>query len=138
MWPTQQQFTMHADEKCTKRYPRDILAETITGNDGYPLYRRRSTEDGNKSITLKIRNNDIEVDNRWVVPYSPLLSKTFKAHINVKYCNLRHLMKSYTYDFFLKYIFEILFSANPILLLILYIFYKTDTQIFMLATPFFR
>ncbi|XP_066428603.1 uncharacterized protein [Eleutherodactylus coqui] len=75
------------DGKCTKRYPRDLHAETITGNDGYPQYRRRSTEDGGKLITLKVRNNDIEVDNRWVVPYSPLLSKTFKAHINVEYCN---------------------------------------------------
>nr|XP_034195047.1 uncharacterized protein LOC117611219 [Osmia lignaria] len=76
-----------SDGKCTKRYPRNLLAETITGNDGYPLYRRRSTEDGGKSITLKVRNNDVEVDNRWVVPYSPLLSKTYKAHINVEYCN---------------------------------------------------
>ena len=76
-----------SDGKCTKRYPRHFLAETITGNDGYPLYRRRSTEDGGKSITLKVRNNDAEVDNRWVVPYSPLLSKTYKAHINVEYCN---------------------------------------------------
>ncbi|GFR18213.1 helitron_like_N domain-containing protein [Trichonephila clavata] len=35
-----------SDGKCTKKYPRDLLAETITDNDGYPLYRRRSTEDG--------------------------------------------------------------------------------------------
>ncbi|CAI6346155.1 unnamed protein product [Macrosiphum euphorbiae] len=76
-----------SDGKCTKRYPRALVSETITGNDGYPLYRRRSTTDGGKSITLKVRNIDVEVDNRWVVPYSPLLSKTFKAHINVEYCN---------------------------------------------------
>ena len=76
-----------SDGKCTKRYPRDLLAETITGNDGYPLYRRRTVNDGGKFFTLKIRNNEVEVDNRWVVPYSPLLSKTFKAHINVEYCN---------------------------------------------------
>ena len=42
------------DGKCTKQYPRDLLPETITGNDGYPLYRRRSIEDGSKSITLKV------------------------------------------------------------------------------------
>ncbi|GFX71444.1 ATP-dependent DNA helicase [Trichonephila clavipes] len=76
-----------SDEKCTKQYPRDLLAETITGNDGYPLYRRRSTEDDGKSIELKVLNNTIDVDNRWVVPYSPLLLKTYNAHINVEYCN---------------------------------------------------
>ncbi|GFR31820.1 helitron_like_N domain-containing protein [Trichonephila clavata] len=75
-----------SDGKCTNRYPRDLLAETITGNDGYPLYRRRSTEDGGKSITLKVLNNTIDVDNRWVVPYSPLVLKTYNAHINVEYC----------------------------------------------------
>ncbi|CAH0555040.1 unnamed protein product [Brassicogethes aeneus] len=76
-----------SEGKCTKRYPRDLLTETITGNDGYPLYRRRSTEDGGKSITLRLRNIDVEVDNRWVIPYLPLLLKTYKAHINVEYCN---------------------------------------------------
>ncbi|GFY26458.1 ATP-dependent DNA helicase [Trichonephila clavipes] len=78
-----------SDGKCTKRYPRErkLVSDTITGNDGYPLYRRRSVEDGGKSVVLKVRNIDIEVDNRWIVPYSPLLSKTFKAHINVEYCN---------------------------------------------------
>ncbi|GFT79695.1 putative DNA helicase [Trichonephila clavipes] len=76
-----------SDGKCTKRYPRKLVSDTITGNDGYPLYRRRSVEDGGKSVVLKVRNIDIEVDNRWIVPYSPLLSKTFKAHINVEYCN---------------------------------------------------
>ncbi|XP_049302040.1 uncharacterized protein LOC125775446 [Bactrocera dorsalis] len=29
----------------------------------------------------------ITVDNGWVVPYSPILPKAFKAHINVEYCN---------------------------------------------------
>ncbi|GFW53691.1 uncharacterized protein LOC104236095 [Trichonephila clavipes] len=76
-----------SDGKCTKRYPRKLVSHTITGNDGYPLYRQRSVEDGGKSVVLKVRNIDIEVDNRWIVPYSPLLSKTFKAHINVEYCN---------------------------------------------------
>ena len=87
-----------SDGKCTKRYPRDLIAETITGNDDYPLYRRRKVEDGGKSFTMKLRNIDVEIDNRWVVPYSPLLSKTFKAHINVEYCNsvksIKYICKS--------------------------------------------
>ncbi|GFV42548.1 uncharacterized protein LOC104236095 [Trichonephila clavipes] len=58
-----------SDGKCTKRYPREMVSDTITGNDGYPLYRRRSVEDGGKSVVLKVRNIDIEEDNRWIVPY---------------------------------------------------------------------
>lgn len=36
---------------------------------------------------MKVNNKDVVVDNSWIVPYSPLLSKTFKAHCNVEYCN---------------------------------------------------
>ncbi|GFX64018.1 ATP-dependent DNA helicase [Trichonephila clavipes] len=90
-----------SDGKCTKLYPRKLVSDTNSGNDGYPLYRRRSVEDGGKSVVLKVRNIDIEVDNRWIVPYSPLLSKTFKAHINVEYCNAVKSIK-YICKFFNK------------------------------------
>ncbi|XP_055910566.1 uncharacterized protein LOC129944932 [Eupeodes corollae] len=76
-----------AEGKCTKRYPRALIAETISGNDGYPLYRRRSPKDDGETVMVKCKNQDIKIDNRWIVPYSPLLSKTFGAHINVEYCN---------------------------------------------------
>ncbi|KIH47189.1 hypothetical protein ANCDUO_22754 [Ancylostoma duodenale] len=79
------------DRKCSKRYPREFIQETHTGNDGYPLYRRRKPGEGGFAAVVKVRMNnqqtEIEVDNRWVVPYSPLLSKMFEAHINVEYCN---------------------------------------------------
>jgi hypothetical protein len=29
----------------------------------------------------------VQIDNSWVVPYSPLLLKMFQAHINVEYCH---------------------------------------------------
>ena len=67
------------DGKCSKRYPRTLISETITGNDGYPLYRRRSTADNGRSTIVKLNQQDFEIDNRWIVPYSPILSKTFKA-----------------------------------------------------------
>ena len=82
------------DGKCSKRFPRQLVAETISGNDGYPLYRHQSTDDNGRSTIVKVNQQEIEVDNRWVVPFSPLLSKTFKAHINVEYC---HSVKSIKY-----------------------------------------
>ena len=86
------------DGKCKKSFPKAFMAETITGNDGYPLYRRRSIADGGQSFIQRMRvpssGNSLtpgiserEIDNRWVVPFSPLLSKTFKTHINVEVCN---------------------------------------------------
>ena len=74
-----------ADGKCSKQYPRGLLAETITGNCGYPLYSRRSA-------TVKVNQQDI--GNRWIVPYPPILSKTFNAHINDESC---HSVKSIKY-----------------------------------------
>jgi len=64
-----------------------LNGETQTGEDGYPKYRRRKPEDGGFTTTITVRNVDIDIDNRWIVPYSPILSKTFQAHINVEYCN---------------------------------------------------
>ena len=75
------------DGKCTKKYPRDLVHDTQTGGDGYPLYRRRKPEDGGHTATIKLNHVYFKVDNRWIVPYSPLLSKAFNAHINVEYCN---------------------------------------------------
>ncbi|CAH0393878.1 unnamed protein product [Bemisia tabaci] len=71
------------DGSCSKRYPRQFADQTQTGDDGYPLYRRRSPEKG--GYTVKIRG--IDVDNRWVVPFSPVLSRLFEAHVNVEICN---------------------------------------------------
>ncbi|XP_044575237.1 uncharacterized protein LOC123259041 [Cotesia glomerata] len=76
-----------ADGKCTKNFPKDFTNDTVTNVDGYPIYRRRNPENGGKSFIKNIINTDIDIDNRWVVPYSPLLSKTYNAHINVEFCS---------------------------------------------------
>ena len=75
------------DGKCLKLYPWGLVAETITGNCGYPLFRQRSTSDNGRSKIVKVNQQDIEIDNRWIVPYSPILSKTFNAHINDESCH---------------------------------------------------
>ncbi|XP_044596944.1 uncharacterized protein LOC123273568, partial [Cotesia glomerata] len=76
-----------ADGKCTKNFPKDFTNDTVTNVDGYPIYRRRNPENGGQSFIKNIINTDIDIDNRWVVPYSPLLSKTYNAHINVEFCS---------------------------------------------------
>ncbi|UYV73206.1 hypothetical protein LAZ67_10002175 [Cordylochernes scorpioides] len=49
---------------------------------------RRAPEAGGFTAKVKIRGREeVTIDNRWVVPYSPLLSKVFCAHINVENCS---------------------------------------------------
>ncbi|GFT86759.1 helitron_like_N domain-containing protein [Trichonephila clavipes] len=66
--------------KCKKNFPKPHTNDTITDIDGYPKYRRRSTENGGHTFTMRLPNfpNQVEFDNEWVVPYSPLLSKLTK------------------------------------------------------------
>lgn len=59
------------DGQCTKRYPRAFLLETQTGQDGYPTYRRRRPEDGGHTAVVKIKQTAVQIDNRWVVPFTP-------------------------------------------------------------------
>lgn len=74
--------------KCTKKFPKQLLKETVHNDNGYPLYRRRSPEDGGRKAQIKTRSGALEtVDNSWIVPYSPILCKMFNAHINVEACN---------------------------------------------------
>lgn len=46
------QSSCMVDGKCSKRYPRQFTAETVTGNDGYPLYRRRSPDANGGTVEL--------------------------------------------------------------------------------------
>lgn len=78
------------DRKCKRKFPKPFSLETQTNTDGYPLYRRRAPEDGGHTAVIK----GVEIDNRWVVPYSPVLCRMFNAHINVEYC---HSVKSIKY-----------------------------------------
>ncbi|GFT45391.1 ATP-dependent DNA helicase [Trichonephila clavipes] len=41
------------DCKCSKRFPRQMLQETQTGDAGYPLYRHRKPDDGGRVYDVK-------------------------------------------------------------------------------------
>ncbi|KAI6655400.1 hypothetical protein LOD99_2235 [Oopsacas minuta] len=89
VWNSQQEFPVYEGWRCTKDFPKRLVKETQSGDDGYPKYRRRAPEDGGFTATIQRGNQEhITVDNKWVVSYSPLLCKAFDVHINVEYCNL--------------------------------------------------
>lgn len=87
-----------AEEKgekvCTKKFPKEFCETTNVNVDGYPKYRRPRNG-------YKITVRDYEVDNAWVVPYNPYLSRKYKAHINVEVCTS---VKSVKYIF--KYVYK--------------------------------
>ncbi|GFV11084.1 ATP-dependent DNA helicase [Trichonephila clavipes] len=72
---------------CSKRFPKPFSTETVTGEGGYPFYRRRSPENSGIRTAIQSRANCIDIDNRLIVPFSPVLSRTFRAHINVELCS---------------------------------------------------
>lgn len=88
-------------KKCNKKFPKAFVADTQHGEDGYPVYRRRSPADGGSTGSIGPGNRIQTVDNSWVVPYNALLLKTFNAHINVEYC---HSVKSIKY--ICKYVYK--------------------------------
>lgn len=79
---------------CSKTYPKEFREETVLQIDGYPQYRRR---DNGRTVV----KGGKEVDNRWVVPYNPYLTKKYQAHINLEACTS---VRSVKYLF--KYVYK--------------------------------
>ncbi|KAG5012774.1 hypothetical protein JHK86_025035 [Glycine max] len=68
------------DGKCSRYFPKKRQAETVVDQEGYPIYRR--CNDGKY-----IDNNDIALDNIYVVPYNSYLLLKYEAHLNIEWCN---------------------------------------------------
>ncbi|XP_029151589.1 uncharacterized protein [Arachis hypogaea] len=66
--------------QCKRNYPKEFTAETRRGDDSYPQYRRQF------DTPVQI-NQNVTVDNRWVVPYNPWLLLKYDCHINVEICS---------------------------------------------------
>jgi hypothetical protein len=81
------------DGQCSKGYPRPLSSKTVITEDGYPSYRRRQ----GSSFML----NDIEVDNKWVVPHNLWLATKYDAHLNVEICSSVSAVK-YLYKYIHK------------------------------------
>ena len=73
--------------KCKKKFPKAFTPFTIMNSDGYPSYKRRSPEEGGNTFEVQRGGEIIQIDNSWIVPYCPFLSRAFQCHINVEYCS---------------------------------------------------
>jgi len=86
--------------KCTKEFPKEFIAKTRENVNGYHIYQRK--DDGNKfTVRMKNGQGEVEVNNKWIVPYNPYLLLKFNCHINVEICSS---VKSVKYLY--KYIFK--------------------------------
>jgi hypothetical protein len=75
--------TQHYLGHCTKKFPKDFTPQTVESPDGFPIYKRR---DNGRTVTKRTTAGDVQVDNRFVVPYNPYLIKKYCCHINVEVC----------------------------------------------------
>lgn len=110
-----------ADGKCTKSFPKVFNNDTIININGYSIYRRINTNNDSQSVTKNVKYVDIVIDNRWVVPYSPLLSKTFYAHINVDFCSLVRASNIFTSMWIKEVIWLYFVLKIPMWMLLLWI-----------------
>ena len=86
--------------KCSKNFPKEFHKETIVDPENYyAIYKRRSPDDGGRTVILPKTNR--KVDNSWVVPYNPYLSRRFQCHINVECCTSTKAAK-YLYKYVTK------------------------------------
>jgi hypothetical protein len=72
--------------RCTKHFPTGYNSQTTIDEEGFPVYMRRN--DGKC-----VKKGKVELDNRFVVPYSRDLLVKFDAHINVEWCNMSRSVK---------------------------------------------
>ncbi|GFW28321.1 helitron_like_N domain-containing protein [Trichonephila clavipes] len=59
------------NEKCTKKFPQQLIKETVHDDKTYLLHRRRAPEDDGSRITVQARGGVLKVfEVTLVVPYS--------------------------------------------------------------------
>jgi len=80
------------EDRCLKFYPKKFTSSTTIDEDGYSSYKR--CDDGEF-----VEKNGIKLDNRSVVPYSPLLLMRYQAHVNTEYYK-----KSNSIKYLFKYV----------------------------------
>lgn len=86
--------TKSDDGSCFRRFPKAFTSDTSVTGQGWLQYRRR----GRFVIT---RSDGRVVDDRWVVPYNPMLLIMFDCHINTEISAHKRCFK-YIYKYCFK------------------------------------
>ncbi|KAK4846168.1 hypothetical protein QYF36_013930 [Acer negundo] len=82
--------------KCLKRFPKKFTTKTRIDEEDFPHYKRRDDD-------RTIKKQNIELDNRYVIPYNLKLLLKYQAHINVEYnCQISAI----------KYLFKYIHKGN--------------------------
>ena len=69
---------------CSKRYPFSFQPETLLNRDGYSLYQYCDNGDSHVIYPARNENDEVRLDNCWVVSHNPYLICRYKAYINVE------------------------------------------------------
>jgi hypothetical protein len=73
-------------KRCTKYFPKKFIDSTSIDEDGFPVYKRRDNG-------VCVEKNGTQLDNRYAVPYNPLLLMRYQGHVNTEYCNKSNAIK---------------------------------------------
>ena len=87
---------------CTKNFPKEFRAHTVITQSTYPNYGRRSPDSGGHTYQMKVRGQDFTVDNKFVVPYNPLLSLKYKHPHQCRGCVCSVKVVKYLYKYITK------------------------------------
>ena len=87
------------NEYCQCGYRKEYSHETMMSEDGYPIYRRRSPEEGGNSFsrTTQKMKACMSHTNDDVVSCNKYLLYKYNCHVNVEYCHsvmaIKHHLK---------------------------------------------
>ena len=65
-----------------QKFPKPFNNVMEVGQDSFAKYKRRHLDNGGITADIRARGKTIPTDNRWVVPYSPILLKAMNCHLN--------------------------------------------------------
>ena len=92
---------LNPKKRCEKEFPKHCQEFTTMTEDGVTTYRRRTPEQGGRTVEKKIKGKTVQLSNKWVVPYNKWLLLKYGGHINVEFVNTVKSVK-YIYKYILK------------------------------------